>query len=89
MNPIIWVVAGCIVAWLAFSAWKLNHSRGFPVSLVIGAGGGYLGGRVIAPLFGNSSTSPADFDPFAFLTASALAAAALIIGDMLYKRYGF
>ena len=88
MNTGIWLVAGCMVAWLAFSTLRINLARGLLLSLVIGAAGAYLGGAVVAPAIGNSQIGADEFNPFALLVAFAVAAAAVIVSDMVQKRYG-
>ena len=89
MNTVMWIAAGAALAWIAFSYFKFNMSRGLLVALLIGAVGGYFGGSVLAPLFTNATGHVAgEFRPFAFVIAAATAAACLLISDMVYERFG-
>lgn len=89
MNVMIWMVAGGIVGWLACTRLRLNVARGLVVSAVIGVGGAFFGGHVLAPLFGASVPEAGAFSPFALLVAAATAIGCLTISDMMYKRFGF
>ena len=89
MNTVIWITAGCAVAWLAFFGFKVNLSRGLLLSLVIGAESAYFGGNFIAPLLASGAVAPGDLNLFALVVACAAAAAALIISDMVSARSGF
>ena len=89
MNTIVWIVAGAALAWLAFSWLKFNRYRGLIAALAIGALGAYVGGSVVAPLLAQATAdTPGEFRPFAFIVASACAAACLLISDMVYERFG-
>jgi uncharacterized membrane protein YeaQ/YmgE (transglycosylase-associated protein family) len=89
MNTVVWIGAGCAVAWLAFFGFRVNLSRGFLLSLVIGAASAYFGGTFIAPLLESGVAVPGDLNLFALVVACAAAAAALIISDMVSPRSGF
>jgi len=88
MNTVVWLIAGCAVAWIAFSALRANVARGLVVTVVIGAMSAYFGGSVLAPLFANSSVAAGDFNALALLIACATAAAFLFVSDLVYDRYG-
>ena len=88
MNTVIWLLAGGILAGIAFATLKMNNARGLIVSIVIGVMSAYFGGNVLAPLFGSASQAPGEFAPFALLVASASAAACLLVSDMIYERFG-
>lgn len=88
MNTVIWLLAGGVLAWIAFVTLRMNNARGLIVSIVIGGMSAYFGGNVLAPLFGSASAVPGDFAPFALLIASATAGACLLISDMVYERFG-
>jgi len=87
MNTVIWIAAGAMLAWLAFSYLKMNTSRGLVVAIVIGALGAYFGGSVLDPLF-SSAASAGEFRPFALIVAAATAAACVLVTDMVYERFG-
>jgi hypothetical protein len=54
------------------------------VSVIIGALGGFIGGKVIAPMFTAAAAVPADFSVFALFFAGAFLAAS----NMVYDRWG-
>ena len=89
MNVMIWMMAGGLVGWLACTALHLNVARGLAVSAIIGIGGAFFGGHVLAPLFGATIPEAGAFSPFALLVAAATAAGCLTISDMMYERFGF
>lgn len=89
-NIVMWALAGGIAGWVGYSYMKLNEKRGMTVSIVIGMFGGFLGGELLAPMFGPSSAvNSADFNPFPLFIALASAAAILIVSSMIHKRFGF
>jgi uncharacterized membrane protein YeaQ/YmgE (transglycosylase-associated protein family) len=88
MNPVMWLLAGAALAWLAFSYLNVNSARGLVMALVIGAISAYFGGSVLAPLFSDAVHAAGEFKPFALLVAAASAAACLLITDMVYDRFG-
>jgi len=88
MNVAMGILVGGIVGWAGFSYLKFNASRGMMISIVIGMAAGFLGGELIAPLLGAAAVTPGDFNPLSVFVAFASAAACLIIGNMVYNRFG-
>jgi uncharacterized membrane protein YeaQ/YmgE (transglycosylase-associated protein family) len=89
-NIILWVIAGGAAGWIGYSFMKLNEKRGVLLSIVIGMFGGFLGGRLVAPMIGAGvAVNPDDFSPFPLFMALASAAAVLVISSMIHKRFGF
>ena len=88
MDVATWILAGGIIGWIGFSFFKFNAARGMIISVVIGVAGAILGGDLLAPLLSAAMPSPGDFNPLSLFTAVASAAGCLIIGDMVYSRFG-
>lgn len=88
MNIATWILAGGIIGWIGFSYLKFNAGRGMIISVIIGMAAAVLGGDVLAPLLSADMASPGDFNPLSLFTAVASAAGCLIIGDMIYSRFG-
>lgn len=88
MNIAMWILAGGIMGWIGYAALNANAERGLVVSIIIGMVGGFLGGNVLAPMFGAAAASPGDFSPFALFVAAASAAGCLAISNMIHNRYG-
>ena len=51
-NIILWVIAGGAAGWIGYTFLKLNEKRGLLLSIAIGMFGGFLGGRLVAPMIG-------------------------------------
>jgi uncharacterized membrane protein YeaQ/YmgE (transglycosylase-associated protein family) len=89
-NIMLWVLAGGIAGWIGYAFAKFNKDRGLLISIIIGMLGGYLGGNVLASMFGAGVTvNVGDFNPFRLFIAFASATACLTISNMIYKRFGF
>ena len=87
MNVFLWFLAGAAIGWISHSALHLNGARGIVVSAVIGAGGAFLGGQVLAPLFGPSDAA-GGFSLLALFVASVSALTCAFLSDMFYERFG-
>lgn len=87
MNLLIWMLAGGIVGGASYSFLHYNEARGRNISILIGAAGGLLGGKMIAPLF-IAAGAPGDFSLAALLFAAAAAAACLALGNLVQNRWG-
>ena len=87
MNVVLWLLAGAGIGWFGYSALHLNGARGLIVSAVIGGGGAFFGGHVLAPIFGPSEVAGA-FSMLALLVASVTALSCAYLSDMLYERFG-
>ena len=88
VNVALWVIAGGALGWLGYAFMEKNVGRGAVISVVIGAVGGFVGGNMLAPMFGAVVADPGDFRPFALAVAVATAIACVTISDMVYERYG-
>jgi len=87
MDIVIWVLAGAVLGWVGYSYLAFNEARGRTVSIAIGAMGGLLGGKIVAPML-TAAPLPGDFSLPALLVASAVAAAALAVGNLVHARWG-
>ena len=87
MNMLLWIAAGALTGWVAFAAVGLNRARGPWVSALIGAVGGFIGGKAVAPVF-VSLPPGGELSMPVLMIATALAAAALAAGDLVHERWG-
>ena len=87
MNMALWIAAGAIAGWVAFALLGLNHSRGPWISALIGAAGGLVGGKLVAPLF-VSLPPGGGFSIDSLAIATVLAALALAAGNLVHDRWG-
>lgn len=88
MNIIVWALAGAALGWVGISFLRFNEGRGTVVSMVIGAVGGIIGGKTIAPMFVAAAAVPGDFSMAALFFAAVIAAAFLAIGNLVHDRFG-
>lgn len=61
MNFIAWIVIGGIIGWLASIVMKTNAQQGLFLNVIVGIVGAFLGGLLLAPLFGTGTINSDDF----------------------------
>ena len=88
MNLVLWTLAGGLLGWAGYSILNYNEERGVKVSIMLGIAGGFLGGKVIAPMFGATAAMMGDFNAPALFFAAAIAAAFLFLGNAVHDRWG-
>ena len=88
MDIIVWMLAGGTLGWAGCSYLGFNEERGVVVSIIIGALGGFAGGKLIAPMFTAVEAVPSSFSVSALLFAATVAAVFLVLGNLVYKRWG-
>jgi uncharacterized membrane protein YeaQ/YmgE (transglycosylase-associated protein family) len=88
MDIIVWMLTGGIVGWAGYAFLGFNEARGMNVSIVIGALGALVGGKMIAPMFTATAAVSGDFTLPALFFAAAVAAAFLAVGNLVYNRWG-
>ena len=87
MNVFIWMVSGALLGWFAYSMLDMSPGRGRAASLVIGATGGVVGGKLLAPLFGIATAVPEAFSAAALSIAAITATALLLTGNYVYNNW--
>lgn len=86
MEIVMWVLAGGILGWASCAYLRYNEARGVMVSAILGAVGGLIGGKLVAPIF--LTAAAADFSIPALFFAAAVATGLLLVGNMIYNRWG-
>jgi len=61
MNLILWLVIGGVLGWLASIVMKTDKQQGILLNVVVGIVGAFLGGLLLAPLFGTGTINVGDF----------------------------
>src|SRR5918912_1342473 len=61
MTFIMWLIVGGILGWLASIVMKTNDKQGIFLNIVVGIVGAFLGGLLLAPLFGTGTINQRDF----------------------------
>jgi uncharacterized membrane protein YeaQ/YmgE (transglycosylase-associated protein family) len=88
MELVLWIAAGAALGWLAIAKLGYNEQRGMLVSLIIGAVGGVLGGKMVAPMFGFGAAVPGEFSMGVMFVVLATAGACLALGNIVSNRFG-
>jgi uncharacterized membrane protein YeaQ/YmgE (transglycosylase-associated protein family) len=87
MNIAMWILAGGILGWVGYAFLGYNADRAKVVPILIGAAGGFFGGKVVAPLF-TAVAVPASFSIVALVFAAIVAAGFLAASNFAYNRWG-
>ena len=61
MTFIMWLIIGGILGWLASIVMGTNARQGLILNIVVGIVGAFLGGLLLAPLFGTVTINQSDF----------------------------
>ena len=85
MNFIIWIVIGGVIGWLASMVMKTDAQQGIFLNIVVGVVGAFLGGWLLAPLFGTGTINSDDFSLLS-LVVSFLGAVILLAIVNLLRR---
>jgi uncharacterized membrane protein YeaQ/YmgE (transglycosylase-associated protein family) len=87
MNTFMWVLAGAALGWASYSYLGFSEGRGKIASIIVGAMGGVLGGKMIAPMLTAPAPVPADFSMSSLVIAMLVASALLAVANLVYKRW--
>jgi uncharacterized membrane protein YeaQ/YmgE (transglycosylase-associated protein family) len=85
INFIIWIVVGAVLGWLASMVMNRNGQQGLLLDIVVGIVGAFLGGFLLAPLFGTGTINQGDFS-LSGLIVSFLGAIVLLAIVNLFRR---
>ena len=61
MSFISWIIVGGILGWIASMIMKTNDQQGIILNIIVGIVGAFLGGLLLAPLFGTGTINQSDF----------------------------
>ncbi|MBK4737202.1 GlsB/YeaQ/YmgE family stress response membrane protein [Noviherbaspirillum pedocola] len=85
MNFIIWIVVGGVIGWLASMVMRTDAQQGLFLNIVVGIVGAFLGGWLLAPLFGTGTINQNDFS-LSSMFVSFLGAVVLLMIVNLFRR---
>jgi len=85
MGFIAWLIVGGILGWLASIVMKRNDQMGMFWNVVVGIAGAFLGGLLLAPLFGTGTINQSDFS-IGSLLVSFLGAVILLAIVNFFRR---
>ena len=86
MNFIIWIVIGGVIGWLASMVMKTNAPQGIFLNIVVGIVGAFLGGWLLAPLFGTGTINSDNFSMSSLLVS--FLGAVILLGIVNLLRRG-
>jgi uncharacterized membrane protein YeaQ/YmgE (transglycosylase-associated protein family) len=86
MNFIIWIVIGGVIGWLASMVMKTNAQQGIFLNIVVGIVGAFLGGWLLAPLFGTGTINGDNFSLSSLLVS--FLGAVILLGIVNLLRRG-
>ena len=85
MNLIIWLVVGGLIGWVASMLMRTDGQQGIILNIVVGIVGAFLGGWLLAPMFGAATINQNDFS-VGGLAVSLLGAVILLAIVNLVRR---
>jgi uncharacterized membrane protein YeaQ/YmgE (transglycosylase-associated protein family) len=88
MTFILWLVIGGVLGWLASIVMKTNDRQGLFLNIVVGIVGAFLGGLLLAPLFGTGTINQNDFSVGSLLVSFLGAIILLAIVNFFRGRRG-
>ena len=86
MNFIIWIVIGGVIGWLASMVMKTDAQQGIFLNIVVGIVGAFLGGWLLAPLFGTGTINSDNFSMSSLLVS--FLGAVILLGIVNLLRRG-
>jgi len=85
INFIIWLIVGGVIGWLASMVMRTDAQQGLLLNIIVGIVGAFLGGLLLAPLFGTSTINDGNFN-ITSLLVSFLGAVILLAIVNFFRR---
>jgi uncharacterized membrane protein YeaQ/YmgE (transglycosylase-associated protein family) len=86
MTFILWLIVGGVLGWLASIVMGRNDQMGLILNIVVGIVGAFLGGLILAPLFGTGTINQSDFSIGSLLVSFLGAVILLAIVNFFRRR---
>ena len=86
MSFILWIIVGGLLGWVASMIMGTNDQQGKILNIVVGIVGAFLGGLVLAPMFGTATINQGDFSVSSLLVSLVGAVVLLAIVGFFRKR---
>ncbi|HEX6318129.1 MAG TPA: GlsB/YeaQ/YmgE family stress response membrane protein [Burkholderiales bacterium] len=86
MSFIIWLIVGGLLGWIASMIMGTNDKQGILLNIVVGIVGAFLGGLLLAPLFGTGTINRGDFSIASLLVSLVGAVILLAIVNFFRRR---
>ena len=85
MGFIAWLIVGGLLGWLGSMIMGTNDRQGKFLNVIVGIVGAFLGGLVLAPMFGTRTINQYDFS-LGSLVVSLLGCVILLFIVVLFRR---
>ena len=86
MNFIVWLVVGGVLGWLASMVMKTDGQQGILLNVIVGIVGAFLGGLLLAPLFGTGTINSSSFSVGSLIVSFVGALILLAIVNLIRSR---
>ncbi len=86
MSFISWIIVGGLLGWIASMIMKTNDQQGIILNIIVGIVGAFLGGLLLAPLFGTGTINQNDFSMGSLLVS--LVGAVILLAIVGFFRRG-
>ena len=86
MNFILWLVVGGVLGWLASVVMKTDRQQGIFLNIVVGIVGAFIGGLLLAPLFGTGTINTSTFSVGSLVVSFVGAVILLAIVNLIRSR---
>jgi uncharacterized membrane protein YeaQ/YmgE (transglycosylase-associated protein family) len=86
MSFIVWIIVGGLLGWVASMIMGTNDQQGKLLNIVVGIIGAFLGGLLLAPMFGTGTINQGDFSFSSLLVSLVGAVVLLAIVGFFRKR---
>jgi len=86
MSFILWLIVGGLLGWVASMIMGTNDRQGIFLNIIVGIVGAFLGGLLLAPLFGTGTINAGDFSIGSLLVSLVGAVILLAIVNFFRRR---
>ena len=86
MGFILWLIVGGLLGWVASMIMGTNDRQGIFLNIVVGIIGAFIGGLLLAPLFGTGTINAGDFSLGSLLVSLVGAVVLLAVVNFFRKR---
>ncbi len=85
MGIIVWLIFGGLVGWIASMIMGTDAQQGILMNIIVGIVGAFLGGLLLAPLFGSGTINQGDLSLSSLLVSLLGAVGLLAIVNMVRR----
>lgn len=86
MSFILWLIVGGLLGWVASMIMGTNDRQGIFLNIIVGIVGAFIGGLLLAPLFGTGTINAGDFSIGSLLVSLVGAVILLAIVNFFRRR---